>query len=209
MLIVTFNWEVTMSTEINTNATGVKRPFKLEEIWRIRTRLEIQNNLMQLALLNLAIDCKLRSCDLLSLKVRDVATQEQIYERVQWTQRKTGIDVQFEITPRTQQSLSRWIHSVPLVASDYIFQSSRRRSQSISYSYYRKIIKSWAEQLGLDSDLYGTHTMRRTKATLVYARTKNLRAVQLLLGHTKIDNTIRYLGIEIEDAIRISQETDC
>jgi integrase len=198
-----------MKTELNSNATGVKRPFKLEEIWRIRTRLEIKNNLMQLALLNLAIDSKLRSCDLLSLRVRDVATQDQIFERVQWTQRKTGIDVQFEVTPRTQQSLSRWVHSSALSANDFIFQSERRNNQPISYSYYRTIIRSWAEQLGLDADLYGTHSMRRTKATLVYARTKNIRAVQLLLGHTKIDNTIRYLGIEIEDAIKLSRETDC
>ncbi len=198
-----------MRQQVNENATGVKRPFKLEEIWRIRTRIEIQNNLMQLALLNLAIDSKLRSCDLLSLKVRDVATQDQILERVQWTQRKTGIDVQFEITPRTQQSLSRWIHDEALKPQDYLFQSIRRANQPISYSYYRSIIRNWAEQLGLDSDMYGTHSMRRTKATLVYARTKNIRAVQLLLGHTKIDNTIRYLGIEIEDAIKISRETDC
>jgi len=198
-----------MKQKLNHNATGMKRPFKLEEIWRIRTRIEIQNNLMQLALLNLAIDSKLRSCDLLSLRVRDVATQDQVFERVQWTQKKTGIEVQFEITPRTQQSISRWVQECKLKPSDYLFRSLRRINQPISYSYYRSIIRSWAEQLGLDSNLYGTHSMRRTKATLVYARTKNIRAVQLLLGHTKIDNTIRYLGIEIEDAIKISRETDC
>ena len=198
-----------MKQKLNHNATGMKRPFKLEEIWRIRTRIEIQNNLMQLALLNLAIDSKLRSCDLLSLRVRDVATQDQVFERVQWTQKKTGIEVQFEITPRTQQSFSRWVQEGKLKPSEYLFRSLRRTNQPISYSYYRSIIRSWAEQLGLDSDLYGTHSMRRTKATLVYARTKNIRAVQLLLGHTKIDNTIRYLGIEIEDAIKISRETDC
>ena len=198
-----------MKQKLNHNATGMKRPFKLEEIWRIRTRIEIQNNLMQLALLNLAIDSKLRSCDLLSLRVRDVATQDQVFERVQWTQKKTGIEVQFEITPRTQQSISRWVQEGKLKPSEYLFRSLRRTNQQISYSYYRSIIRSWAEQLGLDSDLYGTHSMRRTKATLVYARTKNIRAVQLLLGHTKIDNTIRYLGIEIEDAIKISRETDC
>lgn len=182
-----------MKPHLNHNATGVKRPFKLEEIWRIRTRIEIQNNLMHLALLNLAIDSKLRSCGLLSLKVRDVATQDHVFERVQWTQKKTGIEVQFEITPRTQQSISRWIQEAALQPSDYLFRSLRRVEQPISYSYYRSIIRNWAEQLGLDSDLYGTHSMRRTKATLVYARTKNIRAVQLLLGHTKIDNTIRYL----------------
>ena len=198
-----------MEPELNHNATGVKRPFKLEEIWRIRTRIEIQNNLMQLALLNLAIDSKLRSCALLSLKVRDVATLDQVFERVQLTQKKTGIEVQFEITPRTQQSIIHWVQEVKLQPSDYLFRSIRLSNQPISYSYYRSIIRIWAEQLGLDSGLYGTHSMRRTKATLVYARTKNIRAVQLLLGHTKIDNTIRYSGIEIEDAIKILRETDC
>lgn len=156
-----------MNTEINPNATGVKRPFKFEEIWRIRTRLEIKNNLMQLALLNLAIDSKLRSCDLLSIQIGDVAAQDQIFGRVQLTQRKTGIDAQFEITPRTQQSLNRWIHSSSLSTNDYIFQSERRSNQPISYSYYRAIIRSWVEQLGLDADLYGTHSMRRTKATCI------------------------------------------
>jgi integrase len=115
-----------MKPELNHNATGVKRPFKLEEIWRIRTRIEIQNNLMQLALLNLAIDSKLRSCDLLSLKVRDVTTLDQVFERVQLTQKKTGIEVQFEITPRTQQSIIHWIQEVKLQPSDYLFRSIRR-----------------------------------------------------------------------------------
>ncbi|RXE95314.1 tyrosine-type recombinase/integrase [Pseudoalteromonas sp. PS5] len=156
-----------MNTEINSNATGVKRPFKLEEIWRIRTRLEIKNNLMQLVLLNLAIDSKLRSCDLLSLRVRDVATTDHIFERVQWTQKKTGTEVQFEITPRTQQSISRWVQNKVLQPNDYLFFSLRRANQPISYSYYSSIIRNWAVQLGLDSDLYGTHSMRRTKATLV------------------------------------------
>ena len=142
-----------MKPELNHNATGMKRPFKLEEIWRIRTRIEIQNNLMQLALLNLAIDSKLRSCDLLSLKVRDVATHDQVFERVQLTQKKTGIEVQFEITPRTQQSINRWVQEVKLQPSDYLFRSLRRSNQPISYSYYRSIIRSWAEQLGLDCDL--------------------------------------------------------
>ena len=142
-----------MKPELNHNATGMKRPFKLEEIWRIRTRIEIQNNLMQLALLNLAIDSKLRSCDLLSLKVRDVATLDQVFERVQLTQKKTGIEVQFEITPRTQQSIIHWVQEVKLQPSDYLFRSIRRSNQPISYSYYRSIIRSWAEQLGLDCDL--------------------------------------------------------
>lgn len=180
---------------------GIKRPFKLEEIWRIRTRLEIENDLMQLALLNLAIDSKLRASDWLKLHVYDVSSQGVIHERVQCIQQKTGTDVHYEITPRTQQSISRWIFAASLEASSFLFPSSRRFGQPISYSFYRSIIRSWAEKLGLNADYYGTHSMRRTKATLIYARTKNIRAVQILLGHSKLDNTIRYLGVDLEDAL--------
>jgi len=189
--------------------SGVKKPFRLEEIWRIRTRLEIESNLMQLALLNLAIDSKLRASDLLPLKVSDISSQDRIFNRVKHIQLKTDIEVQFEITSRTQQSLIKWILLASLSASDFVFPSPRLKQQSISYSYYRYIVRKWASDLGLDPNLYGTHSMRRTKVTLVYAKTKNIRAVQLLLGHTKVDNTIRYLGVELEDALLLSESTDC
>ena len=192
-----------------TKRSGVKKPFRLEEIWRIRTRLEIENNLMQLTLLNLAIDSKLRASDLLALRICDVSSQDRIFNRVKHIQRKTDIEVQFEITTRTQQSLMKWILISALDASDFLFPSQRREQQPISYSYYRSLVRKWASDLGLDSHLYGTHSMRRTKATLVYAKTKNIRVVQLLLGHTKVDNTIRYLGVELEDALLLSEDTDC
>lgn len=166
---------------------------------------------MQLALLNLAIDSKLRASDLLKLHVYDVSSQGVIYERVQCIQKKTGTDVHYEITLRTQQSISRWIYSASLDARSYLFPSNRRKGQLISYSFYRSIIRTWALNLGLNADYYGTHSMRRTKATLIYARTKNIhiRVVQILLGHSKLDNTIRYLGVELEDALRLSEQTDC
>ncbi|KFZ36488.1 integrase [Shewanella mangrovi] len=189
--------------------TGIKRPFKLEEIWRIRTRLEIEKDLMQLALLNLAIDSKLRASDFLRLHVYDVSSQGVIHGRVQCIQKKTGTEVHYEITPRTQQSISRWVHSAHLEASSFLFPSNRRKGQAISYSFYRMIIRNWATKLGLNADCYGTHSMRRTKATLIYAKTKNIRAVQILLGHSKLDNTIRYLGVELEDALTLSEQTDC
>ena len=103
----------------------------------------------------------------------------------------------------------KWILISALDASDFLFPSQRREQQPISYSYYRSLVRKWASDLGLDSHLYGTHSMRRTKATLVYAKTKNIRVVQLLLGHTKVDNTIRYLGVELEDALLLSEDTDC
>jgi len=191
------------------NHSGVKKPFRLEEIWRIRTRLEIENSLMQLALLNLAIDSKLRASDLLPLRVCDISSQERMFARVKLIQQKTDVEVQFEVTARTQQSLMKWIFVAALKTSDYLFPSLRRNEQPISYSYYRSLDRSWASNIGLDPNLYGTHSMRRTKATLVYAKTKDIRAVQLLLGHTRVDNTIRYLGVELEDALTLSESTDC
>ncbi|AZG33799.1 tyrosine-type recombinase/integrase [Shewanella inventionis] len=190
------------------HSTGQKKPFKLEDIWRIRTRLEIEKNIKELALLNLAIDCKLRSCDLLRMKVRDISSGGVIHTRVIYRQSKTDRDVQFEITSRTAQSLSKWINEKVLTPADYIFPSPRKSGYPMSYSYYSSIIHRWARELGYDEYRYGTHSMRRTKATLIYAKTKNIRAVQLLLGHVKLDNTIRYLGVELEDALNISEDTD-
>lgn len=188
--------------------TGVKKPFRLEEIWRIRTLLEINDNLMELSLLNLAIDSKLRSSDLLSLKVADVSSNYLVFSRVLYVQKKTGNDVHFEITQKTQQTLSYWIKDQELQPTDYLFPSPRKPNQSLSYSYYRRIIRSWALALGHNPDLYGTHSLSRTKATLIYQKTKNIRAIQLLLGHTKIENTIKYLGVELEDALRLSEEIE-
>lgn len=198
-----------MKKSLSGKYSGMKRPFKLEEIWRIRTRLELENDIMQLALLNLSIDSKLRASDLLKLHVYDISSQGVISERVHCIQQKTGTDVHYEITPRTQQSISRWIYSASLQANSFLFPSERRKGQPISYSFYRSVIRSWAVKLGLNADYYGTHSMRRTKATLIYARTKNIRAVQILLGHSKLDNTIRYLGVELEDALKLSEQTDC
>ncbi|GGP58707.1 phage integrase [Shewanella algicola] len=188
--------------------TGQKKPFKLEDIWRIRTRLEIEGNIMELALLNLAIDCKLRSCDLLRMKVRDISSGGVIQNRILYQQSKTEREVQFEITSRTAQSLTQYLMQSGLSSSSYIFPSPRKNGRPMSYSCYATIIRRWASQLGYDYYLYGTHSMRRTKATLIYARTKNIRAVQLLLGHAKLDNTIRYLGVEMEDALNISEDIE-
>lgn len=187
---------------------GQKKAFKLEEIWRIRIRLEIENKLEQLALFNLAIDSKLRYCDLISLKVRDISSASLIQSRAMIEQQKTNKEVQFEITPKTQQCLSQWVYFKNLSSSDFIFPSSRKLGQHICYHYYANIVKNWVSTLGLDITQYGTHSLRRTKASLIYAKTKNLRAIQLLLGHSKLQSTIEYLGVEIEDALSISESTE-
>lgn len=124
---------------------------------------------MQLALFNLAIDSKLRASDLLKLHVYDVSSQGVIYERIQCIQQKTGTDVHYEITPRTQKSISRWIYSASLEASSFLFPSGRRKGQPISYSFYRSIIRNWAVKLGLNADYYGTHLKWSTQAVKLAA----------------------------------------
>ena len=126
---------------------GVKKPFRLEEIWRIRTRLEIENSFMQLALLNLAIDSKLRASDLLPLRVCDISSQDRMFARAKHIQQETDVEVQFEITARTQQSLMKWIFVTTLKTSDYLFPSIRRKQQPISYSHYRRFSRQLSPKL--------------------------------------------------------------
>ena len=187
---------------------GQKPPLKLHEIWSIRIRLELSNNIRDLALFNLAIDSKLRSCDLVKIKVRDISHGSHIEKRAMVMQQKTAQPVQFEITEKTRKALKEWIINANLSAEDYIFKSRINDSKHISTRQYARIVKAWVEEIGLDPITYGTHSMRRTKATLIYKRTKNLRAIQLLLGHTKLESTVRYLGIEVDDALEMAEMTE-
>lgn len=187
---------------------GQKSPLKLKEIWAIRIRLQMAKNTRELALFNLAIDSKLRGCDLVKLKVSDVAQGGRVSSRAIIMQQKTHRPVQFEITEQTRDTLANWITQVPLKSDDYLFPSRIQNSPHLSTRQYARIVEHWVTSIGLDPAAYGTHTMRRTKATLIYRRTKNLRAVQLLLGHTKLESTVRYLGIEVDDALEISEQTE-
>ncbi len=188
--------------------TGQKAPLRLKDIWAIRVRLQLGSHPRDLALFNLAIDSKLRACDLVKLKVRDISHGEHVASRATVMQQKTQRPVQFEITEQTRDSLIKWITSVNLRLEDFIFQSRLGDSPHLSTRQYARIVHGWVEDIGLDTTCYGTHTMRRTKPTLIYKRTKNLRAVQLLLGHSKIESTVRYLGIEVDDALEMAEQTD-
>ncbi len=187
---------------------GQKLPLKLQEIWAIRVRLQIRDRHRELALFNLAIDSKLRACDLLKLRVSDVSSGGRIGSRAMVMQQKTGRAVQFEITPRTREAISKWIRHAALGSTTYLFPSRMNHSIHLSTRQYARIVESWVAGIGLDFTAYGTHSLRRTKASLIYRRTKNLRAVQLLLGHAKLDSTIRYLGIEIDDALELAEQTE-
>lgn len=187
---------------------GQKAPLKLREIWAIRIRLQLAEKTRDLALFNLAIDSKLRGCDLVNLRVCDIAQGKSILSRAMVMQRKTHRPVQFEITEQTRQSVAAWIEKAHVCSGEYLFPSRVTKSPHLSTRQYARIVTSWVESIGLDSTVYGTHTMRRTKVTLIYRRTKNLRAVQLLLRHTKLESTVRYLGIEVDDALEIAEQTE-
>ena len=187
---------------------GQKPPLKLREIWAIRIRLQLKKEIRELAIFNLAIDSKLRSCDLVKLKVRDVCHGNGIVPRAMVLQQKTQQSVQFEITEQTRDALKNWISHNHLRSEDFLFSSRINGSNHISTRQYARIVHKWVAIIGLDTSLYGTHSLRRTKATLIYRRTKNLRAVQLLLGHTKLESTVRYLGIEVDDALEMAEQTE-
>lgn len=187
---------------------GQKTPLRLKDIWAIRVRLQLAEKIRDLALFELAIDSKLRACDLVSLRVLDVAHGDHVSPRAIIMQKKTKRPVQFEITEQTRNALETWIRRAKLRKDDYLFPSRLRRLDHLSTRQYARIVKDWVCSIGLDPSAYGTHTLRRTKASLIYRRTRNLRAVQLLLGHTKLESTVRYLGIEVDDALEIAEQTE-
>jgi integrase len=171
---------------------GQKPPLKLKEVWAVRIRLQIGSRIR----------------DLVQLRVIDVAHGEQVVSRASAMQQKTGQPVRFELTEQTREAVQAWIAMKRLSAGDYLFASRHRQSPHISTRQYARIVNNWISLIGLDPEDYGTHSLRRTKATLIYRRTKNLRAVQLLFGHKKLESTVRYLGIEVDDALEMAEHTE-
>ena len=187
---------------------GQKAPFKLKDIWALRVRLQMQGRVRELALFNLGIDSKLRGCDLVALRVRDVCHGDRVAPRAMVMQSKTQRPVQFEITAVTRSAVEAWIRQARLSSDDHLFPSRIHDAPHIGTRQYARILHGWVSELGLDTTAYGTHSMRRSKASMIYKKTKNLRAVQILLGHTKLESTVRYLGIEVEDALDIAEQLD-
>jgi site-specific recombinase XerC len=188
--------------------TGQKLPLKPHEVWQIRTRLELAGRGRDLALFNLAIDSKLRGCDLVRLRVRDVAHGATILPRTTVIQRKTGRPVQFEITDKARRSTLAILAKRHAAPEGHLFRGRWHQSSHISTRQYSRLVTQWVTDIGLDPSMYGTHSLRRSKPTLIYRQTKNLRAVQIMLGHEKLESTVRYLGVEVEDALEISERTE-
>ena len=187
---------------------GPKLPLKPKEIWGIRIRLQMANHVRDLALFDLGLDSKLRGCDLVKLRISDVAIGRSIRSRCVVVQQKTGRPVQFEITPTCRESLLTWFEKRGPREDDWVFPSRSCRGGHLTTRQYGRLVDDWVEMIGLNPSNYGTHSMRRTKVALIYKKTGNLRACQLLLGHSKLESTVRYLGVDIEDAIGLSEDIE-
>lgn len=187
---------------------GPKPPLLPRHVWSIRTRLQFTGKSRDLALFNLAIDSKLRGCDVVALKAEDLAPAGYAADRAIVLQRKTARPVKFELTDQTRQAVDSYLKTRSKSTCDFLFPSKKRPGRSLSTRQYARLLSQWIASIGLDPKVFGTHSLRRTKATLIYKRTGNLRAVQLLLGHTKIESTARYLGVELDDALTIAEQVD-
>ncbi len=188
--------------------TGAKPPLRPKHVWAIRTKLQVEGRTRDLAMFNLAIDSKLRGCDLVALKVEDIAPNGYSIDRATVRQKKTGQPVRFELTEQTRQTVDDYIKAAGKKPGEVLFIGRRGLQRSMTTRQYARLVSEWIASIGLDPRTFGTHSLRRTKATLIYRRTGNLRAVQLLLGHTKIESTVRYLGIEVDDALAIAEQVD-
>jgi integrase len=187
---------------------GQKPPLKIKEVWAIRVRLQLASRPRDLALFNFAIDSKLRGCDVVKVGIEDVLLSGSVRSRASVVQQKTGKPVTFEISDQTKLSIQEWVRRLGSRQRGPLFPSRIDPNRSISTRQYARLVDRWIGSIGLDPSVYGTHSLRRTKATLIYRRTGNIRAVQLLLGHAKLESTVRYLGIEVEDALAIAEQVD-
>jgi integrase len=187
---------------------GPKPPLKPKHIWAIRQQLKNARRARDLALFNCAIDAKLRGCDLVRLRVSDVAPGGSLRARATVIQQKTGRPVPFEITEPTRDALAAWLQLRGRRSDDWLFPSRSRPGQHIGTRQYARLLDRWVSMIDLDPSAFGTHSLRRTKVALVYKKTGNLRACQLLLGHRKLESTVRYLGIEVDDALELSEQLD-
>jgi integrase len=176
---------------------GPKRALKQKEVWAIRFWLDQAGRLRDRALFDLAIDSKLRGCDLVRVHIDDLVRGNAVRDRATIVQRKTGRPVQFEILEPARSTLLMWLECRGGVLEDFIFPSRIDHSSHLSTRQYGRLVDEWVSGIGLKPQDYGAHSLRRTKASMIYKQTGNLRAVQILLGHTKIESTVRYLGVDI------------
>lgn len=187
---------------------GSKRALKPQQVWAIRFLLDREGHLRDRALFDLAIDSKLRGCDIVKMRIGDVTSGGRIKARAIVVQQKTGRPVQFELLGPAQASILAWLERRGGTLDDFVFPSRVDQTSHISTRQYARLVDEWVTGIGLRREDFGTHSLRRTKASIIYKQTGNLRAVQILLGHTKIESTVRYLGVDIEDALALAEATE-
>ncbi len=187
---------------------GPKPPLQQRHVWAIRTRLQLAGQTRDLALFNLAIDSKLRGCDVVSLKVEDVAPHGYAIDRATVRQRKTGRPVKFEITEQSRQAIDAYLKTYRKKPGDFLFTGHRGRDRCLTTRQYARLLSEWIAGIGLDPSLFGTHSIRRTIFTFIYRRTFKMLSFLFLLGNTKIESTVRYLGVEVDDALTIAEQID-
>lgn len=187
---------------------GAKRALKPQQVWAIRFWLDRERRLRDRALFDLAIDSKLRGCDIVKMKIGEIVSGGRVRPGATVVQQKTGRPVQFELLEAARASLQVWLEHRGGALDDYAFPSRTNRAEHISTRQYARLVDEWVTAIGLRPEDYGTYSLRRTKASIIYKATGNLRAVQLLLGHTKIESTVRYLGVDVEDALNLAEHTE-
>lgn len=187
---------------------GAKRAIKPQQGWAIRFWLDRDRRVRDRAMFDLAIDSKLRGCDIVKLKIGDLVGGGRVRSRAVAIQRKTRRPVQFELLEPARTSILAWLQARGGTLGEDAFPSRLDGVTHISTRQYAQLIDEWVAGIGLRQEDYGTHSQRRTKASLIYKRTGNLRAVQILLGPTKIESTVRYLGVDVEDALTLAGGTE-
>ena len=187
---------------------GAKRALKPQHVWAIRFLLDREKRVRDRALFDLAIDSKLRGCDLVKIKIGELVSGGRVRTRAIVIQQKTGRPVQFELLEPARSTILAWLERRGGTIDDFAFPSRIDHAAHISTRQYARLVDEWVVGIGLHAEDYGTHSLRRTKASIIYKRTGNLRAVQILLGHTKIESTVRYLGVDIEDALTLAEGTE-
>ena len=184
------------------------KALKQQQVWAIRFWLDQHRRLRDRALFDFAIDSKLRGCDVVRIRIGDVVSGGRVRDRAIIVQQKTKRPVQFELMDTARKTMRAWLERRGGSLDNYVFPSRNDYMAHMSTRQYARLMHEWVTGIGLQPQEYGTHSLRRTKASIIYKATGNLRAVQILLGHAKIESTVRYLGVDVEDALELAERTD-
>jgi len=186
---------------------GQMAPLNPQQVQTIKRLLETEDNPRDLALFSTAIDTMLRGVDLLALTVADVTNREgQVRDEFMVRQRKTGVGTLVCLTPYTQKVLAQWIAVSYKLPWTPLFTKLRGDpNQAIKPHQYRTLVKKWVGYARLDPTIYSSHSLRRTKAAIIYEQTRNVEAVRELLGQSTVSATSAYLGVGKRQALEIAK----